>query len=158
MTGTRLWTPPSGNKTRSGVRESVPRIVFINRYFYPDHSATSQMLSDLAFFLATAQLLERWLSPPRPPWTVMPFARRVSASLRRLAPVASPLAPLGGPLGLFGPEVECVASRVGLVASTRNGSRLHCAGPLLAARAPAPRLAPLAVGERCWSGGIDGQV
>lgn len=31
---------------------SVPRVVFINRYFYPDHSATSQMLSDLAFFLA----------------------------------------------------------------------------------------------------------
>ena len=28
------------------------RIVFINRYFYPDHSATSQLLSDLAFHLA----------------------------------------------------------------------------------------------------------
>jgi len=28
------------------------RILFINRYFYPDHSATSQMLSDLAFELA----------------------------------------------------------------------------------------------------------
>jgi colanic acid biosynthesis glycosyl transferase WcaI len=28
------------------------RIVFLNRYFYPDHSATSQMLSDLAFELA----------------------------------------------------------------------------------------------------------
>ena len=31
----------------------MPRkIVFINRYFYPDHSATSQLLSDLAFHLA----------------------------------------------------------------------------------------------------------
>jgi colanic acid biosynthesis glycosyl transferase WcaI len=29
------------------------KIVFLNRYFYPDHSATSQMLSDLAFHLAT---------------------------------------------------------------------------------------------------------
>src|SRR5947207_3139026 len=28
------------------------RVVFINRFFYPDHSATSQMLSDLAFHLA----------------------------------------------------------------------------------------------------------
>jgi glycosyltransferase involved in cell wall biosynthesis len=28
------------------------KIIFINRYFYPDHSATSQMLSDLAFGLA----------------------------------------------------------------------------------------------------------
>jgi colanic acid biosynthesis glycosyl transferase WcaI len=27
------------------------RIVFINRYFYPDHSATSQLLTDLAFHL-----------------------------------------------------------------------------------------------------------
>ncbi|MBE0622165.1 MAG: glycosyltransferase family 4 protein [Burkholderiales bacterium] len=30
------------------------RVIFLNRYFYPDHSATSQMLSDLAFFLAAA--------------------------------------------------------------------------------------------------------
>jgi glycosyltransferase involved in cell wall biosynthesis len=29
------------------------KIVFLNRYFHPDHSATSQMLSDLAFHLAT---------------------------------------------------------------------------------------------------------
>jgi len=28
------------------------KIVFLNRFFYPDHSATSQMLSDLAFYLA----------------------------------------------------------------------------------------------------------
>jgi len=28
------------------------RIIFINRYFYPDHSATSQILSDLAFYLS----------------------------------------------------------------------------------------------------------
>lgn len=27
------------------------KIIFINRYFYPDHSATSQLLSDLAFHL-----------------------------------------------------------------------------------------------------------
>ncbi|TKB59910.1 MAG: glycosyltransferase family 4 protein [Nitrospira sp.] len=32
----------------------LPRkIIFINRYFYPDHSATSQLLSDLAFDLAS---------------------------------------------------------------------------------------------------------
>ena len=30
------------------------RLLFVNRYFHPDHSATSQMLSDLAFFLAGA--------------------------------------------------------------------------------------------------------
>jgi len=28
------------------------RVVFVNRYFHPDHSATSQMVSDLAFHLA----------------------------------------------------------------------------------------------------------
>lgn len=28
------------------------RVVFVNRYFFPDHSATSQMAGDLAFFLA----------------------------------------------------------------------------------------------------------
>jgi hypothetical protein len=31
------------------------KIVFVNRYFHPDHSATSQLLSDLAFHLAKAQ-------------------------------------------------------------------------------------------------------
>jgi glycosyltransferase involved in cell wall biosynthesis len=30
----------------------MSKIIFLNRYFYPDHSATSQMLSDLAFWLA----------------------------------------------------------------------------------------------------------
>src|SRR3954454_19557239 len=30
----------------------MKRIIFLNRYFYPDHSATSQLLSDLAFHLA----------------------------------------------------------------------------------------------------------
>ncbi len=30
----------------------MKRIVFLNKYFYPDHSATSQILSDLAFDLA----------------------------------------------------------------------------------------------------------
>ena len=29
------------------------RVVFVNRYFHPDHSATSQMVSDLAFHLAS---------------------------------------------------------------------------------------------------------
>jgi glycosyltransferase involved in cell wall biosynthesis len=33
-----------------------PRVIFINRFFYPDHSATSQMLSDLAFGLAEREL------------------------------------------------------------------------------------------------------
>jgi colanic acid biosynthesis glycosyl transferase WcaI len=31
------------------------RFIFINRFFYPDHSATSQILSDLAFNLASAE-------------------------------------------------------------------------------------------------------
>ncbi len=30
----------------------MPRIVFVNRFFWPDHSATSQILSDIAFALA----------------------------------------------------------------------------------------------------------
>ena len=29
------------------------KIVFLNRYFFPDHSATNQLLSDLAFHLAS---------------------------------------------------------------------------------------------------------
>jgi glycosyltransferase involved in cell wall biosynthesis len=32
----------------------MPRLIFVNRFFYPDHSATSQLLSDLAFHLAEA--------------------------------------------------------------------------------------------------------
>ena len=31
------------------------KIVFVNRFFYPDHSATSQILTDLAFHLAKTE-------------------------------------------------------------------------------------------------------
>ena len=32
----------------------MPRLIFVNRFFSPDHSATSQILSDLAYYLAKA--------------------------------------------------------------------------------------------------------
>ncbi len=32
----------------------MPRLIFVNRFFHPDHSATSQLLGDLAFHLARA--------------------------------------------------------------------------------------------------------
>ena len=32
----------------------MQRIIFLNRYFFPDHSATSQIVSDLAFHLAAS--------------------------------------------------------------------------------------------------------
>jgi glycosyltransferase involved in cell wall biosynthesis len=32
----------------------MSRVIFLNRYFFPDHSATSQVLSDVAFALASA--------------------------------------------------------------------------------------------------------
>lgn len=38
------------NSTQSAI--AMSKVVFVNRYFYPDHSATSQLLSDLAFHLA----------------------------------------------------------------------------------------------------------
>jgi hypothetical protein len=30
----------------------MKRVIFLNRFFFPDHSATSQILTDLAFYLA----------------------------------------------------------------------------------------------------------
>ena len=32
----------------------MSRLIFVNRFFFPDHSATSQIVSDLAFHLAGA--------------------------------------------------------------------------------------------------------
>jgi colanic acid biosynthesis glycosyl transferase WcaI len=53
------------------------KIVFLNRYFEPDHSATSQMLSDLAFHLArSGQLVQVITSRQRyddPAAALMPF-------------------------------------------------------------------------------------
>ena len=34
----------------------MPKVVFVNRFFAPDHSATSQILSDLAYYLARSGL------------------------------------------------------------------------------------------------------
>src|SRR5262245_7937270 len=45
--GSAIWPIESGGICRSHVK-----LIFLNRFFYPDHSATSQMLSDLAFALA----------------------------------------------------------------------------------------------------------
>ena len=43
-----------GEDQKAAIAPSSPpgRIIFINRFFYPDHSATSELLSDLAFALA----------------------------------------------------------------------------------------------------------
>src|SRR5262245_32201623 len=47
---------PLGNRNSAVMSSnSSPRIIFINRYFHPDQSATSRLLSDLAFALATEQ-------------------------------------------------------------------------------------------------------
>ena len=32
----------------------MKRLIVLNRYFFPDHSATSQLLSDLMFYFASA--------------------------------------------------------------------------------------------------------
>src|SRR5271170_3659549 len=40
--------------SQSEGRSSTARLFFVNRFFFPDHSATSQVLSDLAFHLAAA--------------------------------------------------------------------------------------------------------
>jgi glycosyltransferase involved in cell wall biosynthesis len=45
-----------GTGRRAGIlalaQSARRRVIFLNRYFFPDHSATSQMLTDLAFHLA----------------------------------------------------------------------------------------------------------
>src|SRR6266567_1235840 len=45
---TLLWNQPLVSVCK------MKRIIFLNRFFFPDHSATSQLLSDLAFHLASA--------------------------------------------------------------------------------------------------------
>ena len=42
----------------------MKRVTFLNRYFYPDHSATSQLLSDLAFHLASSGRQVRIITSP----------------------------------------------------------------------------------------------
>jgi len=46
-----MISPPSN--LHSARTSDSRRIVFLNRYFYPDHSATSEILSDLAFGLSS---------------------------------------------------------------------------------------------------------
>ena len=43
----------------------MKRLFFLNRYFFPDHSATSQILSQLAFYLAVSEFVIE-LGTPRP--------------------------------------------------------------------------------------------
>jgi colanic acid biosynthesis glycosyl transferase WcaI len=54
-------TPAEPRKSAAGMRatdrsasarSTANRVIFLNRYFFPDHSSTSQILTDLAFHLA----------------------------------------------------------------------------------------------------------
>src|ERR1700730_11127229 len=49
-----LLPTPVGEVSRPQRRLSTAtrQIIFINRFFYPDHSATSQLLTDLTFHMA----------------------------------------------------------------------------------------------------------
>jgi len=43
---------PAQSRSDTVVSSRKRRLIFVNRYFHPDHSATSQMLGDLTFALA----------------------------------------------------------------------------------------------------------
>ena len=60
-----IWSDPVGQKRDAVMLASdavaapsktapMQRVFFLNRFFYPDHSATSQILTDLAFHLASS--------------------------------------------------------------------------------------------------------
>jgi glycosyltransferase involved in cell wall biosynthesis len=65
------------------------RLLFFNRYFFPDHSATSQLLSDLAFHLAaTGHRVQVFTSRQRydDPRALLPTTETVGGvAIRRLA-------------------------------------------------------------------------
>lgn len=50
----RISTTVSEASVEHATADTTQRIIFVNRFFAPDHSATSQILSDLAFFLASS--------------------------------------------------------------------------------------------------------
>jgi colanic acid biosynthesis glycosyl transferase WcaI len=53
--GPASWRGTGGSPAAAAsapVRSTARRIIFLNRFFFPDHSATSQILTDLAFHLA----------------------------------------------------------------------------------------------------------
>jgi colanic acid biosynthesis glycosyl transferase WcaI len=49
-------TSPSAEGARQDKGAGTKRVIFINRFFFPDHSATSQILTDLAFHLAGGEI------------------------------------------------------------------------------------------------------
>lgn len=52
MAGQARPAATPANLPRAARSSRPPRVVFVNRYFFPDESATAQMLSDIAFGLA----------------------------------------------------------------------------------------------------------
>jgi colanic acid biosynthesis glycosyl transferase WcaI len=45
-----------GGRSAGGAQRVAQRVIFLNRFFYPDHSPTSELLSELAFALAERDL------------------------------------------------------------------------------------------------------
>jgi glycosyltransferase involved in cell wall biosynthesis len=88
------------------------RVIFLNRFFHPDHSATSQMLSDLAF--ALAQSGTQALAPSTTPAAAPSGAQACAPSTTPAAaqPRTQAAAQPGAPAGREGPvTVSVIASR-----------------------------------------------
>lgn len=123
------------------------KIIFLNRYFYPDHSATSQMLSDLAFRLAanghsvhviTSQLLYEGAD-------ILPCSEVIEGvTVRRVRTTAF------GRVNLFGRSVDYLtfflSSALLLIFETRRGD-------VIVAKTDPPLLSVLA-GPIAWMKGV----
>lgn len=130
---------PSARDTRDGVPAAARRLVFVNRLFYPDSSATSQLLSDLAFAVANKSFDVRVITSRRKRESgeaELPATENLQGVwVHRIA------TPNLARLGLIGRAIEYAAFYLGAVKALRRHVRK---GDIIVAKTDPPLIAVLA--------------
>lgn len=136
-----------GHETGHDAAAGAQRLVFVNRFFHPDASATSQLLSDLAFHLAERGFDVRVVASRRQregAAAELPASENVrGVGVHRVA------MPELARFGLTGRVIEYAFFYLGAAAALRRQAR---AGDILIAKSDPPMIAVLA-GAVAWSRG-----
>lgn len=127
----------------------MPKIIFINRFFYPDLSATSQMLTDLAFYLATREMKIHVVTSAQayddPTRAFPPFEVVQNVNVRRIATSRF------GRARLFGRLLDYATFYIGAALELFRVAR---PGDIIVAKTDPPMISVVAAVVARWRGAV----
>lgn len=127
----------------------MPKIIFVNRFFHPDLSATSQMLTDLAFYLATREMECHVITSAQayddPTRVFPPFEAVRGVQVWRIATSRF------GRARLFGRLLDYATFYMG---AAWELFRVACPGDIIVAKTDPPMISVVAAAVARWRGAV----